>query len=154
MSICPLKSLTTPNCSQVKTLVRITSTQISFPGMVSGSLCRNSLVVQTHSFISCLGGWSQTIAGEESGWGGPGLARLQVCGCETSWTHWQILYNDIAYGREMNIKLSGISSGGHSCSQHANCTLPKNLRHLWHCVVHTGTYCPQHKVYLCSDHAL
>jgi hypothetical protein len=26
-----------------------------------------------------------------------------------------------AYGREMNIQLSGNSSGGHSCSQHANC---------------------------------
>ena len=24
-------------------------------------LCRNPLVVQTHSFISCPGGWSQTI---------------------------------------------------------------------------------------------
>ena len=34
---------------------------MSFPEMVSDSLCRNSLVVQTHSFISCLGGWSQTI---------------------------------------------------------------------------------------------
>uniref|UniRef100_A0A674DF51 Transcription factor EB n=1 Tax=Salmo trutta TaxID=8032 RepID=A0A674DF51_SALTR len=26
-------------------------------------------------------------------------------------------------------------SGGHSCSQHANCTLPQNLRHQWHYVV-------------------
>ena len=24
---------------------------------------------------------------------------------------------------------------GHSCSEHANFTLPQNLRHLWHCVV-------------------
>jgi hypothetical protein len=30
-----------------------------------------------------------------------------------------------AYGREINIKFSGNSSGGHSCSQHANCTLPQ-----------------------------
>ena len=42
---------------------------------------------------------------------------------------------EVAYGREINIQLSGNSSGGHSCSQHANCTLPQNLRHLWHCVV-------------------
>jgi hypothetical protein len=41
----------------------------------------------------------------------------------------------VAYGREMNIKLSGNRSGGHSCSQHANCNLPQNLRHLWLCVV-------------------
>ena len=42
---------------------------------------------------------------------------------------------EAAYGREMNIQISGYSSGGHSCSQHANCTLLQNLRHLWHCVV-------------------
>ena len=35
--------------------------QMSFPETFSDSLCRNSPVVQTHSFISCLGGWSQTI---------------------------------------------------------------------------------------------
>ena len=29
-----------------------------------------------------------------------------------------------AYGREISIP------GGHSCSQHVNCTLPQNLRHL------------------------
>ena len=39
------------------------------------------------------------------------------------------------YGREIDIKLSGNSTGGHSSSQHTNCTLPQNLRHLWHCVV-------------------
>ena len=60
VSICPLKSVTTPNCSQVKTLVRTTSMQMGFPETVSDSLCRNSSVVQIHSFISCPGGWSQT----------------------------------------------------------------------------------------------
>ena len=48
-------------CSQVKTLVRTKSMQRSFPEAVFGSLCSNSLVVQTHSFISCPGGWSQLI---------------------------------------------------------------------------------------------
>ncbi len=33
---------------------------------------------------------------------------------------------ETAYGREMNIQFTGNSSGGHSCSQHANCTLPQN----------------------------
>ncbi len=42
---------------------------------------------------------------------------------------------EMAYGREVNIQLMGNSSGGHSCSQHANCTLPQNLRHLWHYAV-------------------
>ncbi len=32
--------------------------------------------------------------------------------------------------REMYIQFTFNSSGGHSCSQHANCTLPQNLRHL------------------------
>ena len=31
-----------------------------------------------------------------------------------------------AYSREINIKFSGNSSVGHSCSQHANCRLPQN----------------------------
>jgi hypothetical protein len=42
---------------------------------------------------------------------------------------------EAASGRELNIQLSGNSSSGYSCSQHVNCTLPQNLRHLWHCVV-------------------
>ena len=29
-----------------------------------------------------------------------------------------------AHGREMNIQVTGNSSGGHSCCQHATCTLP------------------------------
>jgi hypothetical protein len=61
VSICQLKSFTTPNCSQFKTLVRTTSTQMSIPKTDFDSLCSNSLVVQNHSFISCLGGWSQSI---------------------------------------------------------------------------------------------
>ena len=42
---------------------------------------------------------------------------------------------EAAYGRPMNIKFSVNSSGGHSCSQHANCTLPQHLRCLWHSFV-------------------
>ncbi|CDQ66141.1 unnamed protein product [Oncorhynchus mykiss] len=61
VSICPLKSVTTLYCSQIKILVRTTSTQKSFPETVSDSLCRNPSVAQTHSFISCPGGWPQTI---------------------------------------------------------------------------------------------
>ena len=57
VSIFPLKSVTTPNCSQVKTLPRTTSTQMSFPETVSDSLCRNYSVVQTHPSagrVACL----------------------------------------------------------------------------------------------------
>ncbi len=61
VSICPLKSVTMTNCSQVETLMRTTSMQMSFPETVSDSLCRNSLVMQTDCCSSCPGGWSQTI---------------------------------------------------------------------------------------------
>ncbi len=41
--------------------MRTTSMQMSFPEMVSDSLCRNYLVMQTNCCSSCPGGWSQTI---------------------------------------------------------------------------------------------
>ncbi|XP_055774042.1 PRELI domain containing protein 3A-like isoform X2 [Salvelinus fontinalis] len=34
---------------------------------------------------------------------------------------------EAVYGREINIKFSGNSSDGHSCSQHDNCMLPQNI---------------------------
>ncbi len=61
VSICPLKSVTTTNCSQVETPMRTTSMKMSFPETVSDCLCRNSLVMQTDCCSSCPGGWSQTI---------------------------------------------------------------------------------------------
>ena len=112
VNICPLKSVTTMNCSQVKTLVRMTSTKMNFPKTVPDSLCRNYLFVQTHSFASCPGFWSQMIppvkkpAVEVLGWRG------------YTWSvvvrHCQILLNDSQF--------SCNSSSGHSCCQHANCT--------------------------------
>ncbi len=47
---------------------------------------------------------------------------------------------ETAYGREIKIKFTGNSSGGHSCHQHANCTVPQNLQHLWHCAVLCCTF--------------
>ena len=79
-----------------------------------------------------LSGWqvADHPVDEEAECGGPGLAWLHVvCGCEASWTYCQILKNDdgeVAYGREMNIKLSDNSIP----IAHA-----LNFRHLWHCVV-------------------
>jgi hypothetical protein len=128
----PLKLVKMPNCSQVKTLVRMTSMQMSYLKIVSDSSSRNDLVVQTHSLISC--GWSQTI---------PQVKVLVWRGYT-----WSVVVRPVgrtakisktaleaAYGRETSITLSGNSSGGHSCSQNANCTLPQNLKHLWHCVL-------------------
>ena len=102
--------------------------------MVSDSLCRNSLVVQTHRFISCPGGWSPTIPQvkkpdiEVLGWHGyMWSAVVRPVGCPAKFSKMTL---EAAYGREINMTLFGNSSGGHSCSQHANCMLPQNLIHL------------------------
>ncbi len=58
VSISPLKSVTTTNCSQVVTTM---SMQMSFPETVYDSLCRNSLAMQTDCSSSCPDGLSQTI---------------------------------------------------------------------------------------------
>ena len=45
VNIFPMKLVMMPNCSQVKSLVKTTSTQMSIPEAVSDSLCRNYSVV-------------------------------------------------------------------------------------------------------------
>ncbi len=139
VSIFPLKSVTTMNCSQVETLMRMTSMQMSFPETVSDSLCRNSLVMQTDCCSSCTGGWSHTILAvkmldvEVLGWCGyTWSAFVRPVWCTAKFSETTL---ETAYGREINIQFTGNSSGEHPCSQHANCTLPQNLRHLWHCAV-------------------
>ncbi len=109
VSICPLKSVTTTNCSQVETPMRTTSMQMSFPEMVSDSLCRNSLVMQTNCCSSCPGGWSQTILEvkmldvEVLGWCGytwSAVVRPVWCTAKFSKTPLEM------DGREMNIKFT------------------------------------------------
>ncbi len=113
--------------------------QMSFPETVSDSLCRNALVMQTDCCSSCPGGWSQTILEvkmldvEVLGWCGyTWYVVVRPVGCTAKFSETPL---EMAYGREINIQFTGNSSGEHSCSQHANCTLPQNLRHLWHCAV-------------------
>jgi hypothetical protein len=114
-------------CSQVKTPVRKTSEQTSF--WVSDSFCRNSSVVQTHSFISCPGGWSQTTLQvkkpdlEVMGWRGYTWSAVVRPVARTAKFSKTTL--EEANGREINTKLSGNSSGGPSCNQYCNCTLPQ-----------------------------
>ncbi len=113
--------------------------QISFPETVSDSLCINYLIMQTDCCSSRPGGWSQTILEEKVldvevlGWCGytwSAVVRPFGCTAKFSETHLEM-----AYGRKINIQFTGNSSGGLSCSQHANCTRPQNLRHLWYCAV-------------------
>ncbi len=61
VSICPLSRLWRRTVVRSRTPMRTTNMQMSFPEMVSDSLCRNSLVMQTDCCRSCPGGWSQTI---------------------------------------------------------------------------------------------
>ena len=90
-------------------------------------------------FISCPCGWSHTIPQEKK-------LDVEVLGCRGYiWSavvrpvgrtaKFSEITFEVAYGGEINIQLSGNSSVGYSCSQHANCMLPQVLRHLWHCVV-------------------
>ncbi len=78
--------------------MRMTSIQMIFPEMVSDSLCRNPLVMQTDC-CSCPGVWSQTILDlkmldvEVLGWctvlGWAGVHM--VYGCEAGWMYCQII---------------------------------------------------------------
>ena len=110
------------------------------------------------SFISCAGGWSQTIPQvkkpnvEVLGWRGYEADRHTAKLSKTTL--------EPVYGREINITLSGNIPGGQSCSQHANCTLPQNLKHVALCrvtklnILKWPFIVPQHKVHLCNDHAV
>jgi hypothetical protein len=65
---------------------------------------------------------------------------------------------EVACGNLMFISLSGNSSGGHSCSQHANCTLPQletSVTFFCGAKLHIlEAFGPPHKVHLCNDHVL
>ncbi len=95
VSICPLKWVTTTNCSQVETPMRTTSMQMSFPETVSDSLC-SFFFGYANRLLQQLFGWlvSDDLGGEDAGCGGPGLGLLHmVCSCETGWMYCQILWN-------------------------------------------------------------
>ncbi len=85
-------------------------------------------------------------------------AVVRPVGCTAKFSETPL---ETAYGREMNIKFMGNSSGGHSCSQHANCTLPQNLQNICGIVLCDKTahfrvvfYCGQPKEHLCNNHAV
>ncbi len=91
VSICPLKLVTTMNCSQVETPMRTTSMQMSFPQTVSDSA--QKFFGYANRLLQQLSGWlvSDDLGGEDAGCGGPGLVCLHVvCSCEAGWIYCQI----------------------------------------------------------------
>ena len=88
VSICPLKSVTTTNCSQVETPMGATSMQVSFPETVSDSLRRNSLVLQTVATVGLRRSWRWTC------W----MWLHAVCSCEANWMYCQTVWNAFGDG--------------------------------------------------------
>ncbi len=86
--------------------MKTTSMQMSFLEMVSDSLCRNPLVMQTDCCSSCPGGWSQTMTSqmldvEVLGWCGyTWSAVVRQVRCTAKFFETPL---EMAYGREMNI---------------------------------------------------
>ncbi len=83
------------------------------------------------------GGWSQMILEVKMwrvlGWCGyTWSALVRPVGCKAKLSEMPL---ETAYGREINIQFTGNSSGGHSCGQHANCTLPQTCNILALCCV-------------------
>lgn len=119
---CSLKSFMMTNCSQFKTPLRTTSTQINFSETVSHSLCRNSLVAQTNCCISCVADWSQTITQvkepdvEVLGWHGyTWNAVVRLAGCTAKFSEMTL---ETVYVSQINIQIVGNSSSGHTCQVH------------------------------------
>ncbi len=159
VSICPLKSVTTTNCSQVETPMRTTSMQMSFPETVSDSLCRNSLVMQTDCCSSCPGGWSQTILEvkmldvEVLGWCGyTWSAVVRPVGCTAKFSETPL---ETAYGRVHGQQLwwTFLQS---ACQLHAPSKLATSVALCCDKTAHfrVAFYCGQPKAHLCNNHAV
>ncbi len=96
----PIQSVTTMNCSQLKTPMKTTSMQMSFPETVSDSFV-NKCFGYANRLLQQLSGWpvSDDLGGEDAGCGGPGLVWLHVvCGCEVGWMYCQIIWNAFGDG--------------------------------------------------------
>ncbi len=94
VSLCPLKSVTTMNCSQVKT--RWGRQACRWASLRHFLTVCAEIFGYVNRLLQQLSGWlvSDDLGGEDAGCGGPGLVWLHVvCGCEAGWMYCQILWN-------------------------------------------------------------
>ncbi len=139
VSICPLKLVTMTNCSQVETWWGRRACR--------WASLRRFLTVCAEILWLCkpIVAAAVRVAGLRRSWR---VKMLDVevlgwCGLHVGlrlWGRLDVLPNSLnRLWRRLMVEnehsITGNSSGGHSCSQHASCTLPQNLRHLWHCAV-------------------
>ena len=134
VSICPVNSEMTLNCSRVKTLARMTSTQISFPETVSDSLFRNSLVVQIQ--FHQLSGW---LVSDDPCWWKSQMWRSRA-GVVTYglrlWGRLDVLTNVLKQRwRQFMVEKLTLNSLATALVDIPKITRSLNLRALWHCVV-------------------
>ncbi|XP_047667371.1 ribonuclease inhibitor-like [Tachysurus fulvidraco] len=145
VSIYPLKLDTKTNCSQ--TPMRTTSMQMSFPEMVSDSLCRDSLVIQTDCCSSCLGVWSQSIVEvkmldvEVLGWCGYMRSAVVSISCdelrEESWSSlFSALRSETSKLRELHLTVKTLYLSGNKLEDSEVKILCAGLEHP-HCKVET-----------------
>ncbi len=107
--------------------------QMSFPDMVSDSLCRNSLVLQTSCCISCVAGWSHGWSCREKCL----MWRLWAGGITGGLLLWDWLDVLLMLVKRPQLTSQTTALDDNFCSYQGNCILPQNFKHQWHCVVYT-----------------
>ncbi len=100
VSICPLKSVTMMNCSEVQDPDEDNEHADELPWDGFWQFMQK-FFGYANRLLQQLSGWlvSDDLGGEDAGCGGPGLVWLPVvCGCEAGWMYWQILWNAFGDG--------------------------------------------------------
>ncbi len=139
VSICPLKSVMMMNCSQFETRWGWRASRWGSLGQFQ-TVCAE--IIWLCKPIVAAAVW---VAGLRRSWRWRCWMWRSWAGVVTHglwlWGRLDVLPNSLKHlWRQLMVDTlafnsRGNSSGGHSCSQHANCMLPQNFQHLWHCAV-------------------
>jgi hypothetical protein len=150
VNICPLKSVRTPNCSPVKTLVRMTSTQTNFPETICAEILR---------FCKSAAGPKRSRRWRSQRWRSWAavVKRLRL------WGRLDILPNSLKCRRRRimleKLTLNSLATALNIPAVSITIACSLKLRHLvlWcYKTAHfrVAFYCPQQKMNLCNDHCL